>query len=260
MSSIIRTEQLCKSFVRDNQEHMVLHNLNLEIGQGSFVVIVGPSGCGKSTLLNIIAGLLPATSGRVYYKESPVLAPRLEVGYLTQKETLMPWRSIVSNIEMPLEIRGVKKETRRRIAQELVQRVGLSGFEKHYPRELSGGMLRRASLARVLSPAPETLLMDEPFGALDAQLRMELQDELLKLWSGSGKSFLFVTHDIEEAIVLGDRVVVLGSGGRVVMDEDIHLPRPRDVAQARFLPEFSRAHQRLWNALVEARMQREVTI
>ncbi|MBV9230443.1 MAG: ABC transporter ATP-binding protein, partial [Chloroflexi bacterium] len=186
--------------------------------------------------------------------------PRLEVGYLTQKDTLMPWRSVESNIEMPLEIRGIKKELRQRTARELIQKVGLEGFEKHYPRELSGGMLRRASLARMLSTDPETLLMDEPFGALDAQLRLELQGELLNLWFGSGKSVLFITHDIEEAIALGDRVVVLGSGGRIVLDEHINLPRPRDVAKIRFLPEFAQIHHHLWNALMEARMQQEVNV
>lgn len=260
MNTLIRTERLNKSFTRDDQELTVLRGVNLEIEQGSFVAIVGPSGCGKSTLLNIIAGLLPATEGKVYYKEQLVVNPRLEVGYLTQKDTLMPWRSIASNIEMPLEIRGIKKEERQRITSELIQKVGLEGFEKHYPHELSGGMLRRASLARMLSPEPETLLMDEPFGALDAQLRLELQAELLKLWSGSEKSFLFITHDIEEAIILGDRVVVLGLAGRIMLDETICLPRPRDVAQIRFLPEFTQIHHRLWNALMEARMQREVSI
>jgi NitT/TauT family transport system ATP-binding protein len=260
MSAILRTEQLGKSFVRGNQELFVLHNITLEMEQGSFVVLVGPSGCGKSTLLNIAAGLLPATAGKVYYKESLVHNPRLEVGYLTQKETLMPWRSVEHNIAMPLEIRGVNKAMRQHKTHELIQRVGLKGFEKHYPYELSGGMLRRASLARMLSTDPETLLLDEPFGALDAQLRLELQNELLTLWSGSGKSVLFVTHDIEEAIVLGDRVVVLGLGGYVVLDEHIDLPRPRDAAKIRFQPEFAQIHQRLWSALMGARMQREVDL
>src|SRR5579884_3552579 len=209
MAVIIRAEQLKKTFIRDDRENVVLNDLNMEIEQGSFVTLVGPSGCGKSTFLNIAAGLLPATAGRVYYKDSPMVSPRLEVGYLTQKETLMPWRNIEHNIEMPLEIRGVKKEMRRRAASELIQRVGLKGFEKHYPHELSGGMLRRASLARMLVTNPETLLLDEPFSALDAQLRLEMQDELLDLCSGSGRTVLFVTHDLEEAIVLGDRVVVL---------------------------------------------------
>jgi NitT/TauT family transport system ATP-binding protein len=260
MTAIIRTEQVSKLFVHGQQEIPVLTDFSLQIERGSFVVMVGPSGCGKSTLLSIIAGLLPVTSGKVYYNESLMINPRLEVGYLTQKNTLMPWRDIERNIEMPLEIRGVKKEVRKRKTAELMQKVGLKGFEKLYPRELSGGMLRRASLARLLSTDPETLLLDEPFAALDAQLRVELQGELLDLWSESGKSVVFVTHDIEEAIVLGDRVVVLGSGGRIVLDEDIGLPRPRDAARTRFRPEFVEIHQRLWNGLMEARMQQEIKV
>lgn len=219
------------------------------------MVVVGPSGCGKSTLLNIVAGLTPATSGRVFYQETQITGPRQEVGYLTQKDTLMPWRSIANNIKMPLEVQGAAKNVQRQRAQELMARVGLRGFEKHYPHELSGGMLRRASLARMLSTSPETLLMDEPFGALDAQLRQELQGELLNLWSGSNRSVLFITHDIEEAIVLGDRVVVLGLGGRIILDEYIQLPRPRDAARIRFQPDFVRIHQRLWQALMDARIR-----
>jgi NitT/TauT family transport system ATP-binding protein len=260
MTAIIRTEKLSKSFVRSDQEIMVLNATSLDIEQGSFVTIVGPSGCGKSTLLSIIAGLLPATSGKAYYKDNQMINPRLEVGYLTQKDTLMPWRSITRNIAMPLEIRGLKKDKIENTANEIIERVGLKGFEKHYPRELSGGMLRRASLARMLVADPETLLMDEPFGALDAQLRVELQNELLNLWAGSGKSVVFVTHDIEEAIVLGDRVIVLGMGGRIVLDEHIQLPRPRDAVKIRFRPEFAQIHYRLWNALMEARTQQKANV
>lgn len=258
MTAVIRIDQLSKSFVRGNQEITVLGNVHLDIEQGSFVVVVGPSGCGKSTLLNIVAGLLPATSGSVYYKESQMVNPRLEIGYLTQKDTLMPWRSVESNIMMPLEIRSVPRAERQRQAQELIERVGLKGFGKHYPHELSGGMLRRACLARMLITSPETLLMDEPFGALDAQLRMELQGELLNLWFGSNKTVLFITHDIEEAIVLGDRVVVLGLGGRIVLDETISLPRPRDATNIRFQADFVQTHHRLWNALMESRAPQEV--
>ena len=258
MTSLIRIEEVSKSFANGHRAINVLTGISLEIERGSFVVLVGPSGCGKSTLLNIIAGLLPATSGKVYYKDDLMVNPRLEVGYLTQKDTLMPWRSVEQNIEMPLEIRGINRMGRRRIASELIQKVGLKGFEKLYPRELSGGMLRRACLARMLSTDPETLLMDEPFGALDAQLRLELQGELLSLWSGSGKSVLFVTHDIEEAIALGDRVIVLGTHGRIVLDEYISLPRPRDAARIRFQPQFVEIHHRLWDALMMAREQQEV--
>ena len=258
MAALIRVEKVIRSFVHNQQEIPVLNGITLEIEQGSFVVLVGPSGCGKSTLLNIIAGLLPATTGSVYYKDRPVVNPHLEMGYLTQKDTLMPWRNIEHNIEMPLEIRSVNNRERKRRARELMRIVGLAGFEKSYPRELSGGMLRRASLARMLVSNPETLLLDEPFAALDAQLRLELQGELLRLWSGSGKSVIFVTHDIEEAIALGDRVVVLGSQGRIVLDEYVNLPRPRDVAEIRFQPQFVEIHHRLWDALMVARGQQEV--
>jgi len=259
MTAIIRTEQVSKVFVRENQEIAVLSDVSIQIEQGSFVVLVGPSGCGKSTLLNIVAGLLPVTEGKVYYRDSLMVKPRLEVGYLTQKDTLMPWRTIERNVEMPLEIRKVGKAARQHKADELLQKVGLKGFEKLYPRELSGGMLRRASLARMLITDPETLLLDEPFAALDAQLRLELQGELLRLWSGSGKSVLFVTHDLEEAIALGDRVIVLGTGGRTILDENIDLPRPRDATEIRFHPEFAALHRRLWNALMQARMRQEVS-
>lgn len=258
MTALIRLEQVSKSFIHDDRENVVLAGVSMEIERGSFVILVGPSGCGKSTLLNIIAGLLPSTSGQVHYQESLMRKPRSEVGYLTQKDTLMPWRNVERNISMPLEIRGVGREARQSVTRQLVQKVGLQGFEKHFPRALSGGMLRRACLARMLSTDPETLLLDEPFAALDAQLRLELQNELLNLYSESGKTVVFVTHDIEEAIVLGDRVIVLGSRGRLVHDEHVHLPRPRDAATIRFQPEFVQIHQRLWHALLEARSQQEV--
>jgi NitT/TauT family transport system ATP-binding protein len=257
MSAVIRIEQVSKIFLHGQQENVVLANMSLEIEQGSFVVMVGPSGCGKSTLLNIVAGLLPASTGRAYYKDQLMVAPRLEVGYLTQKDTLMPWRSVERNVELPLEIRGVDRAKRGSIASDLIGKVGLTGYEKLYPRQLSGGMLRRASLARMLCTDPETLLMDEPFGALDAQLRLELQGELLRLWEASGKTVLFVTHDIEEAIALGDRVVVLGSGGRIILDHTVELPRPRDVGRIRFHPQFVEIHHRLWNALMVARSQQQ---
>jgi NitT/TauT family transport system ATP-binding protein len=259
MNSTIRVSQVSKSFVRGQQEVAVLSKMSLEITQESFVAIVGPSGCGKSTLLNIMAGLLPATAGNIFYKGSPMKSPRPEIGYLTQNDTLMPWRSVARNIEMPLEIRKINKKERQHKANDLIEKVGLKGFEKHYPRELSGGMLRRSSLARLLIADPETLLMDEPFAALDAQLRLELQDELLKLWEANQKTVVFVTHDLEEALALGDRVVVLGSRERIVLDESISLPRPREASTIRFQPAFATLHQRLWQALMQARSQKEAS-
>jgi len=177
--------------------------------------------------------------------------PRPQIGYLTQHDTLMPWRDVTRNIEMPRELRGDDRAARRRAALELVELVGLRGFEKHYPRELSGGMRRRVSLARMLCGEPETLLMDEPFGALDAQLRLELQGELLRLWQGTGRTVVFVTHDIEEALTLADRVVVLGRIGTVLLDQEVDLPRPRDPDDIRVDPRFVELHRRLSAALKE---------
>ena len=254
MGVIIRAERVSFSYLRPNgTELQVLQDLDLEIEEGSFVTIVGPSGCGKSTLLNLVAGLLFPSSGAIYYRDAQIQGPRPEIGYMTQKDTLMPWRTILTNVEMPLELRGVDRELRRQRAQELLQLVGLAGFAHHYPRQLSGGMLRRASLARTLCAEPETLLMDEPFGAIDAQLRLELQNELLRLWSGSGKTVIFVTHDIEEAIALADRVIVFGLPGRIIHDEQITLPRPRDAVKIRFSPAFAAIHERVWNAVMTAR-------
>jgi NitT/TauT family transport system ATP-binding protein len=251
MSDVLRIKNLSKQFVKDDKGIVALRDFSLDVAEGGFVSVLGRSGCGKSTILNLLAGLIPPTSGEVLYREKPVSRPRVEVGYLTQSDTLMPWRDVRRNIEMPMELRKVPTGERRKRAQELIERVGLRGFEKHYPRELSGGMRRRVSLARMLVGDPETLLMDEPFGALDAQLRADLQKELLRLWQGSGQTVVFVTHDIEEALLLGDRVVVLGRLGRVVLDEEIGLPRPRDPDEMRVDTRFVALHRKLTDALRE---------
>jgi NitT/TauT family transport system ATP-binding protein len=249
MDALVRIEAVSRTFFRRDTEQVALDAVSLDVESGSFVCIVGPSGCGKSTLLNMIAGLIAPTSGRITNAGTPVTGPRRNVGYLTQKDTLLPWRDVLRNVEVPLEIRRVPRAERASKAHELVDLVGLRGRERAYPRELSGGMARRASLARMLIAEPELLLLDEPFSALDAQLRQEMQNELLRLWSGSGKTVVFVTHDIEEAIALGDRVVVLGERGRIVRDEQIGLERPRDVVTIRRRPEFHAIEARLWDAL-----------
>jgi NitT/TauT family transport system ATP-binding protein len=251
MTALLQAEGLGKQFAKDDVAIVALRNFSLTIEEGSFVSVLGRSGCGKSTMLNLLAGLTQPTKGEVRYRDRKLSGPDIEIGYLTQSDTLMPWRDVLRNVEMPLEVRGVPAKERRRVATELVGRVGLNGFEKHYPRELSGGMRRRASLARMLAGAPETLLMDEPFGALDAQLRTELQEELLRLWQGSGQTVVFVTHDIEEALLLGDRVVVLGGLGRIVLDRPIGLARPRTVDELRVDPEFVSLHGELAAALKE---------
>ena len=249
MAIALSVDSVSKTFVGRERERLALEPISFAIDEGSFVALVGPSGCGKSTLLSVIAGLIAPSGGRVRDREREVSGPRADVGYLTQKDTLMPWRDVLRNVEMPLEIRGVDKSSRECRARALIERVGLAGSERAYPRELSGGMARRASLARMLIAEPETLLLDEPFSALDAQLRLEMQNELLRLWSGSGKTVVFVTHDIQEAIALADRVLVLGPRGRVILDERVDLQRPRDAVAIRRRPEFAALEERLWNAL-----------
>jgi NitT/TauT family transport system ATP-binding protein len=251
MTGVLAAEKLTQQFAKDDQAIVALRNFSLTVEEGSFVTVLGRSGCGKSTLLNLLAGLTSPTEGNVRYRGERLTGPDIDIGYLTQSDTLMPWRDVQRNVEMPLEIRGVRAEERRTTAAGLLQRVGLKGFEKHYPRELSGGMRRRASLARMLAGTPRTLLMDEPFGALDAQLRTELQEDLLRLWQGSGQTVVFVTHDIEEALLLGDRVVVLGQLGRIVADRQIGLPRPRSLDTLRVDPAFVELHTAMAAALKE---------
>ncbi|MEU1166862.1 ABC transporter ATP-binding protein, partial [Streptomyces sp. NPDC005921] len=236
MTAVLELRGLTKQFVKDDTGIVALRDLSLGIEEGCFVTVLGRSGCGKSTMLNMMSGLMPPTSGKVTYRDMRVSGPRHEVGYLTQSDTLMPWRDVRRNVEMPMEIKGVDAKKRQERAADLIARVGLTGFERHYPRELSGGMRRRASLARMLAGEPDVLLLDEPFGALDAQLRSVLQAELLRLWQGSGQTVVFVTHDIEEALLLGDRIVVLGRVGQIVLDKRIDLPRPRDADELRVDP------------------------
>jgi NitT/TauT family transport system ATP-binding protein len=247
---VISIKDVGKVFVRDDGAAVqVLDGVSLEIATGSFVCLVGRSGSGKSTILNMIAGLIEPSSGAITFADGSTKKPRLDVGYMTQKETLLPWRDVLRNVAMPLEVRGVDKATREARATELIRVVGLAGAEKRYPRELSGGMARRASLARMLASDPAFLLLDEPFGALDAQLRGDLQHELLRLWSGSGKTIVFVTHDIDEALILADRIVVLQSGGKIAVDASVTFPRPRDGRDVRMAPAFVELHDRLLDAL-----------
>jgi NitT/TauT family transport system ATP-binding protein len=227
----------------------VLDGVSFEIAAGSFVCLVGRSGSGKSTILNMIAGLIEPSSGTIAFADGITRRPRLDIGYMTQKETLLPWRDVLRNVAMPLEVRGVAKDVRETRARELLRLVGLSDAEKRYPRELSGGMARRASLARMLASDPALLLLDEPFGALDAQLRGELQTELLRLWSGSGKTIVFVTHDIDEALILADRTIVLQSGGRIAVDAAVDFARPRIGRDVRLSPAFLDMHDRFIDAL-----------
>jgi len=250
--AMIVWENLSKWFFKGRKKIQVLDSLSLGVSQGEFLAVVGPSGCGKSTLLNITAGLLRPSAGEIYYRETPLQGVNTRVGYITQKDNLFPWRSVEDNIGIALEIRGLGRAQRLDRVAELVQLVGLSGFEKHYPSELSGGMRKRVTLARTLIYDPETLLMDEPFGALDAQLKLILQDELLRLWEATQKTIVFVTHDLAEAVSLANRVVVISARpGRVKMIEKVELPHPRNVFQIRFSPNFGVHFERLWECLRE---------
>ena len=254
---VLQTRDLGKSFRKDNRYIVALRGFDLSVAQGSFVCVLGRSGCGKSTLLNLMAGLTRPSEGGICYRGTPVTRPNPAVGYLTQSDTLMPWRDVQRNVEMPLEIRGTRRAGRRGRAERLIDAVGLRGFGKHYPRELSGGMRRRASLARMLAGEPDTLMLDEPFAALDAPLRAEMQGLLLDLWDGSGRTVVFVTHDIDEALVLSDRVVLLGPLGRILADVTVGLARPRDADDLRGDPHFGALRKKLSAALKDAAHDRD---
>lgn len=223
---------------------------SFEVKRGEFVAIVGPSGCGKSTLLNMLAGTLKPTEGSVSYKGETVDRINYDVGYLTQKNYCLPWRTVEANVRLPLEFRKFAKADMDARVTEAIRKVGLTGFEKAYPKQLSGGMLQRVMIARTLAYAPDVYLLDEPFGSLDAQLRTKMHGELLRLWEETGSTFLFVTHDLQEAITLADRVVVISKRpGRPKCIVDIDLPRPRDVIDIHGDPAFGAYVKQLWAAL-----------
>jgi NitT/TauT family transport system ATP-binding protein len=249
---MIEVRDLSKVFSTRGTMHTALENINLTINQGEFVSFVGPSGCGKSTLLNMIAGLLQPSSGTLLYNGEPIDGVNKKVGYMTQKDTLLPWKTTAANIGVPLEIRKVPEAEKKEKVDRYIDMVNLRGFEKHFPMQLSGGMRKRVALARTLIYDPDTILMDEPFGALDAQLKLIMQNELLRIWSETRKTVVFVTHDLGEALNLSDRVVVFGAKpGRIKMIKAIDLPRPRDVFKIRFHPDFGRIYEELWSVLEE---------
>ncbi len=223
---------------------------SIRVRAGEFLAIIGPSGCGKSTFLNLVAGTLKPSSGRVLYNGSPVDGPNRDVGYITQKNFCLPWRTVEANVRLPLEFRKLPRDEANARVATAIRKVGLQGFEQAYPRQLSGGMLQRVMIARTLAYGPATYLMDEPFGSLDAQLRTRMHAEILKLWQETGATVVFVTHDLHEAITLADRVVVISRRpGRVKLVLDIDLPRPRDVIDTQARPEFGAYVKTLWNAL-----------
>jgi len=233
------------------EDFLALDNVDFEIGEGEFVTIVGPSGCGKSTLLMLIAALLRPSAGTIRLNGKEVGSPGWDRALVFQDFALLPWRTVLKNVELGLELKGLPGDARREIARRHLAMVGLRAFEQHYPHQLSGGMRQRVGIARALSVEPEILLMDEPFGALDAQIRQVMGSELLRIWERDRKTILFVTHDIDEAIYLADRVIVMSaSPGRVVREISVALDRPRRL-EIRNRPQFSAYREEIWNLLEE---------
>jgi NitT/TauT family transport system ATP-binding protein len=234
-----------------SQRYTAVANTMLSVAPGEFVSVVGPTGCGKSTLLNVGAGLLQPSSGTVQVFGQPLAGINRRAGYMFQTDALMPWRSALQNVIAGLQYRDMNEGEARRLGEEWLARVGLQGFGDRYPHQLSGGMRKRIALAQTLILDPDIILMDEPFSALDIQTRQLMENEVLELWGAKKKAVLFITHDLDEAIAMSDRVVVLSAGpathpiGEFVVD----LPRPRDVAEVRMHPRFVELHSQIWNVL-----------
>lgn len=239
-------------------EVFAVRNIDISIAAGEFVSIVGPSGCGKTTVLNIVAGLLPTEQGEVAVNGTRPSAGRHDVAYMLARDSLFPWRTALMNTEFGAEIRAEPAESRRRKALALLEAVGLKGFEDKLPKALSHGMRQRVALARTFCLDSQILLMDEPFGALDAQTKLQLEDVLLQLWASMQRTVLFITHDLAEAVVLSDRVLVMSARpGRVVADIRIPLKRPRSVSDLQRDPVYHELHAEVWSRLEEGMRQQK---
>ncbi len=251
---MLEVRQLSKVFFEQNDSRkpglVALYNISLAIRKNEFVSLLGPSGCGKTTLIRIIAGLLPADCGEVLVNGQAVTVPGRDRCMVFQQFGLLPWRTVLSNVEFGLEIDGVPKDERSARAGQYLELVGLKGFEHYYPHQISGGMQQRVGIARALSKKPDILLMDEPFGAVDAQTREQLQEELLKIWSRTDTTVVFVTHSIDEALYLSDRVVVMQARpGRIKEEVSVDLPRPRWEGDVKADPRFAQLRSQLRESL-----------
>ncbi|HEY7558270.1 MAG TPA: ABC transporter ATP-binding protein [Candidatus Binatia bacterium] len=257
MTPFIQAKNISLTFKSKSRDPVTaLSNFDLAVGKGEFVSIVGPSGCGKSTFLNILLGLIKPDTGDMQLNGTPITGPSQERAMVFQEFGLLPWRTVAANVELGLELKGVPAAQRAECAGGLIQLVGLTGFERHYPHELSGGMKQRVGLARALATEPEVLLMDEPFAALDAQTRDLMQAELLQIWERTQKTVLFVTHSIEEAAYLSDRVIVMTARpGRTKSILKVNLPRPRDY-EMRLSSEFNDIKADIWNTLKDELISR----
>ena len=245
----------CTFVSKDNpgQRYTAVSDVDLTVGAGEFVSVVGPTGCGKSTLLNVAAGLLTPSKGSVKIFGEPLSGINARAGYMFQAESLMPWRTALDNVLAGLQFRGVPEREARAQAEDWLRRVGLGGFGDRYPHQMSGGMRKRASLAQTLVMDPDIILMDEPFSALDIQTRQLMENEVLDLWQSKKKAVLFITHDLDEAIAMSDRVVILSAGpaDRPIGEFQIDIARPRDVAEVMTTPRFLELHAAIWAVLRE---------
>ena len=241
----------------DGRVYTAVEQADLSVDHGGFVAIVGPTGCGKSTLLNVTAGLLKPAAGTARIFDKPLNGLNRDAGYLFQADALFPWKTAIDNVAIGLEIRGTPRADALARAQQWLASVGLGAFASRYPHMLSGGQRKRVALAQVLIRDPKILLMDEPFGPLDAQTRQIMGNLLLELWTADRKAVLFVTHDLEEAIALADRVVIMsaGPGARIIGDWRITLPRPRDIAEIRMEKDFHALHREIWGVLKDEVMK-----
>ena len=251
-ASALALEGVRVTFVsQDGTRYTAISDTTLRVAPGEFVSVVGPTGCGKSTLLNVAVGLLQPSAGAVQVFGEPLCGLNRKAGYLFQTEALMPWRTALGNVTAGLEFSGIKKEEAKKRGEAWLQRVGLAGFGARYPHQLSGGMRKRVALAQTLILDPQIILMDEPFSALDIQTRHLMENQLLEIWSANKKSVVFITHDLDEAIAMSDRVVCLSAGpaAHPIGEFAIDLPRPRDVAEVRLTPRFVELHTRIWHAM-----------
>ncbi|MGB3425612.1 MAG: ABC transporter ATP-binding protein [Castellaniella sp.] len=249
--ALLLDQVTCTFTSPDGTPYTAMRNATLAVAPGEFVSVVGPTGCGKSTLLNMAAGLLRPSSGAVQVFGQTLHGVNARAGYMFQGEALMPWRNAQANVSAGLEFAGVSAAETAERSREWLRRVGLGGFENRYPHQMSGGMRKRVMLAQTLIRDPDLILMDEPFSALDIQTRQLMENEVLDLWMARRKAVLFITHDLDEAIAMSDRVVVLSAGPetRPIGEFVIDIPRPRDVAEVRMQPRFVELHQAIWAVL-----------
>ena len=246
----LEAQHLSVNYETESQTTEALRDVSFQVSEGEFLSIIGPSGCGKSTLLKAICGLLPISEGKVLIDGKDVSGVPESVGFVFQNDALLPRKSVLDNIRLPLELKGMSKAEQMEETKRLIRMVNLVGFEKYPISQLSGGMRKRVALARTFAYDPDIYLMDEPFGPLDAQTRLNIGEEFLRIWESLGKSVLFVTHDIEEAITLSDRIILLSAHpGRVRDEFVVDLDRPRPYYSARFEPRFTQLQKKIWESL-----------